>query len=95
METIVKSYDAKLDNKKRLTIRGTKYDFYHIQEFNDGTLVLKPRVLVDPDDLSENTLRMMDRSIENLKEGNVSKPIDVQKYLKIAEELDEVRPILR
>ncbi len=90
MKTIVKSYDAKLDNKKRLTIRGTKYDFYHIQEFNDGTLVLKPRVLVDPDDLSENTLRMMDRSIENLRKGNVSKPIDVQKYLKIVEELDEV-----
>ncbi len=86
----MKSYDAKLDNKKRLTIRGTKYDFYHIQEFNDGTLVLKPRVLVDPDDLSENTLRMMDRSIENLRKGNVSKPIDVQKYLKIVEELDEV-----
>jgi len=90
MEAIVKSYDAKLDNKKRLTIRGTKYDFYHIQEFNDGTLVLKPRVLIDPDDLSENTLRMMDSSIENLRKGNVSKPIDVQKYLKIAEELDEV-----
>ena len=90
METIVKSYNAKLDNKKRLTIRGTKYDFYHIQEFNDGTLVLKPRVLVDPDDLSENTLRMMDRSIENLRKGNVSKPIDAQKYLKMAEELDEI-----
>jgi len=90
MQAIVKSYDAKLDNKKRLTIRGPKYDFYHIQEFNDGTLVLKPRILVDPDDLSENTLRMMDGSIENLMKGNVSKPIDVQKYLKIAEELDEV-----
>jgi len=90
MQAIVKSYDAKLDNKKRLTIRGTKYDFYHIQEFNDGTLVLKPRILVDPDDLSENTLRMMDRSIENLRKGNVSKPIDVQKYLEIAEEFDEI-----
>ena len=90
MQAIVKSYDAKLDNKKRLTIRGTKYDFYHIQEFNDGTLVLKPRILVDPDDLSENTLRIMDRSIENLRKGNVSKPIDVQKYLEIAEEFDEI-----
>jgi hypothetical protein len=90
MEAIVKTYDAKLDNKKRLTIRGTKYDFYHIQEFNDGTLVLKPRILVDPDDVSENTPGMMDSSIENFKSGNVSKPIDVQKYLKIAEELDDV-----
>lgn len=90
MEAIVKTYDAKLDNKKRLTIRGTRYDFYRIQEFDDGTLVLKPRILVDPDELSENSLAMMDSSIENFKRGNVSKPIDVQKYLKMAEELDEV-----
>lgn len=90
METIVKTYNAKLDNKKRLTIRGTRYEFYRIQEFDDGTLVLKPRILVDPDELSENSLAMMDRSIENFKRGNVSKPIDVRKYQKMAEEFDEV-----
>ncbi len=90
MENIVKTYDAKLDSKKRLTIRGTKYEFYRIQEFADGTLVLKPRILVDPDELSENSLAMMDSSIENFKKGKVSKPIDVHKYLKMAEEFDEV-----
>ena len=42
MEAIVKTYDARLDNKKRLTIRGTRYDFYRIQEFDDGTLDFKP-----------------------------------------------------
>ncbi|MDZ7318245.1 MAG: hypothetical protein ONB11_03765 [candidate division KSB1 bacterium] len=90
MEAIVKTYDAKLDNKKRLTIRGTKYEFYRIQEFDDGTIVLKPRILVDPDELSENSLAMMDNSIKNFKKGNVSKPIDLRKYLKLAEEFDEV-----
>ena len=90
MEAIVKRYDAKLDNKKRLTIRGTKYDFYYVQEFNDGTLVLKPRILVGPNELSKNTLRMMDKSIDNLKKGNASKSIDVDKYLKIVEEPNEV-----
>ena len=85
METIVKRYDAKLDNKKRLTIRGANFDFYNVQEFNDGTLVLKPRVLIDPNEISENSLRMMDKSIENLKKGNASSPIDVEKYLSMVE----------
>jgi len=85
LETIVKRYDAKLDNKKRLTIRGANFDFYNVQEFNDGTLVLKPRVLIDPNEISENSLRMMDKSIENLKKGNASSPIDVEKYLSMVE----------
>ena len=85
METIVKKYNARLDNKKRLTIRGTNYDFYFVQEFKDGTLVLKPKILVDPNELSENTLRMMDKSMENLKNGKASAPIDIDKYLELAE----------
>ncbi len=51
METIIRKYDAKLDSKKRLTIRGTKFEFYYINEFNDGTIVLKPRVLVNPNEI--------------------------------------------
>ena len=90
METIIRKYDAKLDSKKRLTIRGTKYNFYHVQELNDGTLILKPRILVDPNELSENTLRMMDKSMENFKKGNVSKPINIDNYLKMVGETDEV-----
>ena len=85
MEAMIKDYDAKLDNKKRLTVRGAKYDFYHVHEFNDGTLVLKPRILVDPDELSKNSLRMMDESIENIKQGVASRPIDIDKYLKMSE----------
>lgn len=84
MGKVVKSYDAKLDDKKRLTIRDTNYEFYYIQEFNDGTLVLRPRVLVDPNELSKNTLRMIDKSIENVKKGIASKPVDIDKYLKMA-----------
>lgn len=85
MEAVVKRYDAKLDNKRRLTIRGANYDFYHVHEFNDGTLVLKPRIFVDPDELSENTLELMDKSIENFRKGNASKLIDVDKYLEMVE----------
>lgn len=90
MEAIIRKYDAKLDSKKRLTIRGTKFEFYHINEFNDGTIVLKPRVLVNPNEISENTLRMMDNSVKNYNKGVVSSPVNLDKYFKIMEESDEV-----
>ncbi len=90
MEQIIKKYDAKLDNKKRLTIRGAKFSFYHVEEFENGAIVLRPRVLVDPDELSKNTLSMMDKSIENLNLGKASDPIDLHKYLSFSEDSDEV-----
>ena len=40
---IVKSYDAKLDSKKRITLRNVYYDYYHVEEFGDGRILLEPR----------------------------------------------------
>ena len=28
----LKEYDAKTDNKKRITLRGKAYDYYHVTE---------------------------------------------------------------
>jgi len=53
----VRSYDAKLDARKRLTIREAGYEHYHVQEFEDGTIVLEPRELVAPNRLTAETLR--------------------------------------
>ena len=64
---IIKEYDARLDNKRRITIRSSEY--------SDGHLELQPRILVDPEEISLNTLKMMDKSIENIKKGNVSNPV--------------------
>jgi hypothetical protein len=52
----VKEYDAKLDSRKRLTIREAEHDHYHVQEFEDGTIVLEPRVLVSPNALTAETM---------------------------------------
>lgn len=60
----VKEYDAKLDSRKRLTIREAEYDHYHVQEFEDGTIVLEPRVLVAPNALTADTLRDSDAGRE-------------------------------
>ena len=75
MAKAVKSYDAKIDSKKRISIRNAQFDYYHVDELDDGTIVLSPRVLVDPFDISKNTLGMMDESIKNLKKGKVSNPV--------------------
>ena len=82
MSSIIKQYDTKVDSKNRFTIRGANFNYYHVTEFNDGHIELVPRVLVDPNVISRNTLNMMDKSIENLKNGKVSDPIDFSKYLE-------------
>jgi hypothetical protein len=53
----VKEYDAKLDSRKRITIRDAEYEHYHVREFEDGRIVLEPRVLVAPNPLTAKTLR--------------------------------------
>ncbi len=90
MEKIKKEYEAKLDGKNRLTVREAKYSYYKVSEFEDGTIVLKPRVLIDPDELSKNTLETMDKSVMNLKKRAVSQKLDISKYLEIIEKSDEI-----
>ena len=80
--TLIKEYDTKVDTKRRVTIRGTDYQFYHVREYNDGRIEFSPRILVDPITLSKNTLKAMDQAVKNLKENKVSEPINISKYLK-------------
>lgn len=76
----VKSYDAKIDSKKRITLRNALFEYFHVEEYNDGRIILEPRVLQKPFEVSANTLNMMDSSIENLKKGEVSAPIDLSAF---------------
>lgn len=70
-------YTTHLDAKNRLTIRGAKYDYYQVKEYENGCILLEPRELKRPAMLSKKTLNMMDESIRNLKLGKVSKPLDL------------------
>jgi hypothetical protein len=76
----VKEYDARIDMKHRVTLRGAQYEHYHVQEFPDGKIVLEPRELVAPIELSARTLAMMDASMKNLKKGKASKPVDLSSF---------------
>ena len=81
-----KEYDAKLDSKKRLTIRGARTEYYHVTEFEDGSVKLSPRELIHPDEISKRTLEMMDKAMKNIEEGKVSEPVDMEELEKLLEE---------
>ena len=77
MEATLKTYDVRLDSKKRFTIRNPKYEYYHVVEQENGIIVLQPRKLIDPLTLSARTLKQMDKSMENVKKGVVYGPVNL------------------
>jgi len=77
----VKEYDARIDVKKRVTIRGAHFDHYHVTEFADGRIVLEPRELAIPFEVSRRTLAMMDASMANYRDGTVSVPVDLSAFV--------------
>jgi len=79
-EAILKEYDAKLDDKKRVTLRGVPHSYFNVKVYKTGKVVLAPRILVDPNIIPKSTLKIIDNSAKNLKKGKVSKPVNLSKY---------------
>ncbi len=77
----VRTYEGKLDEKKRLVIRGARHKYYHVREEPNGMIVLTPQTLVDVG-ISPRALAMLDSSVANFKKGIVSEVIDLSKYRK-------------
>ncbi len=77
----IKEYDARVDVKKRVTLRGAKYSNYRVFEYPNGQIVLEPRELVAPFEVSANTLSVMDAAIENIKKDKVSKSVDLSGFM--------------
>ena len=82
MKTIIQQYDAKVDSKKRITIRNATFDYYHVEMYEDGRIMLEPRELTAPITLSKKTLNMMDKSVENMKKKKVSDSVDLSEFEK-------------
>ena len=80
MESVIREYDAKLDSKKRLTLREAGYEYYHVSVLPDQRIVLEPRVLATPFEVSANTLKMMDSSVDNMKKGKVSPTLNLSEF---------------
>ena len=73
-------YVAHLDNKKRITLRGAAYQYYHVKEYGNGCIILEPRELTVPESISARTLADMDRAVSNFKRGDVSPAIDLSDF---------------
>ena len=82
--TVVNQYSARLDAKKRLTLRGIKTEFFQVKVFSDGQVMLEPRVLVPPSAVSKRTLKMLEASVANLKKGCASAPVDLARAARLA-----------
>lgn len=77
---VVRSYDAHLDAKNRITLRGANFQYYNVRVYENGCILLEPRVLITPDGISKRTLEEMDSAIANFKAGEVSAPIDLSDF---------------
>jgi DNA-binding transcriptional regulator/RsmH inhibitor MraZ len=90
---LLKEYDTTLDSKSRITVRAQSkkslYKNYHVKIYNDGHIVLEPRVLVHPDQISKKTLKMMDLAVDNYAKGNRSEPVNIDEMRKLADGLSD------
>ena len=68
----VLEYDAKVDIKKRITLRDTKYDYYHVKTYEDGTISLSPRVLTDPQVASKKIKEVVKKMRKNAVENGTA-----------------------
>jgi hypothetical protein len=73
-QVVVNSYDAKIDSKNRISIRKSKdISYYHVEELEDGRIILSPRVLASPEEvISKKALAVLKESISNFHGGRVS-----------------------
>ena len=78
--TVVNDYDVAADAKNRISLRGAKAKYFHVKALSNGAYMLEPRILVPPDAIPAKTLKMLNRSVANLKKGKASAPIDLSLY---------------
>lgn len=80
--SIIREYDTAADAKNRVSLRGAKAKYFHVKELSNGSFVLEPRVLVSPDAIPSRQLKMLNRSVVQLKKGKASAPIDLPPLIK-------------
>ena len=68
---------ARLPEAMFIDWRDSNYD---VKEYDNGCLVLEPRELVKPKDVSNKALEVMDESIANFEKGKVSAPVDLSDF---------------
>jgi len=85
MPKAIAEYDLKTDAKKRVTLRRA-YDYYHATEYEDGRIVLEPRVLRAPEAISRLTLSHMDSAMRAFAAGDVGDEFDLSEVQDLLDE---------
>jgi hypothetical protein len=80
--SVVQDYDVAADAKNRISLRGAKSKYFNVKALSNGSYLLEPRVLVPPSELSARSLKMLERSVEQLKKGKASAPIDLAAFIE-------------
>ena len=80
--TVLERYDVAADAKKRINLRNAKTKYFHVKALSNGAYLLEPRVLVPLEAISAQSMKMLDKSVANLKKGIASAPIDLAALLK-------------
>lgn len=86
MEEIVAEYDVKRDDRKRITLRRPKYEYYHAVEYADGRVLLEPRELRAPNTISRRTWNDIEQGIHNLEQGSVGDEFDLTEVQDLLDE---------
>jgi hypothetical protein len=79
---VIEDYDVAADAKKRISLRNAKTKYFHVKLLSNGCFLLEPRVLVSPEAISARSLKMLDKSVANLKKGLASAPIDLAAFVE-------------
>lgn len=74
-------YEAKRDERGRITLKGVSYQHYHVTVFDDEHIELVPRALIDPR-ISRRTLAMMDKAMDAMERGEETEAVDPAVLLK-------------
>jgi hypothetical protein len=80
--TVLQDYDIAADAKNRISLRGAKAKYFHVQALSNGCYVLEPRVLVSPEAIPARTLKVLEHSVAALKKGKASAPIDLSPFIE-------------
>src|SRR6266581_3198784 len=93
--TVVEHYDVAADDKKRVSLRGAKTKYFHVNALSNGCYLLEPRVLVPLAAIPARTLKALKRSAENLRKAKASAPAVLPELPPAKSLYDKALPILK
>jgi hypothetical protein len=83
---VVAERDVRMDSKKRVTLTGAEYEHYRMRRYDDGRILLEPRVLRVPDAISRRTLSHVDEAMTNLSAGITGEEFDLDEVQDLIDE---------